>query len=160
MGLPNRLVSALSPTYVGQDVFIHRLKQEMGIWARGHSITLVVRQTSALSESILHTSYRVLPTDAQLPAVLLVAKPSHPGLTGRWDLTVPGLSGWGWARRFGVSARLLPGAAAAGPRGRRAGRSPGCAVRPCDPVRTGSTRPGPRVPRLLPGTLGNFPGCL
>ena len=45
LGLPNRLVSALSPTYVGQDVFIHRLKQEMGIWARGHSITLVVRQT-------------------------------------------------------------------------------------------------------------------
>lgn len=43
-----------------------------------------------------------------------------------------------------ISARLLPGAAAAGPRGRRAGRSPGCAVRPCDPVRTGSTRLGAR----------------
>ena len=62
---------------------------------------------SALSESILHTSYRVLPTDAQLPAVLLVAKPSHPGLTGRWDLTVPGLSGWGWARRFGGKLTFL-----------------------------------------------------
>lgn len=41
-----------------------------------------------------------------------------------------------------ISARLLPGAAAEGPRGGRAGRSPGCAARPRDWVRTGCARPG------------------
>lgn len=39
-----------------------------------------------------------------------------------------------------ISARLPPGAAAAGSREGRAGRSPGCAARPRDRVRTGSAR--------------------
>lgn len=39
-----------------------------------------------------------------------------------------------------ISARLLPGAATADPRGGRAGRSPSRAVRPRDRVRTGSVR--------------------
>lgn len=46
-----------------------------------------------------------------------------------------------WEARS-ISARLLPGADAAGPRGGRAGSGPGCAVRPRDRVRTGSARPG------------------
>lgn len=42
-----------------------------------------------------------------------------------------------------ISARLLPGAAAAGPRGGRAGSSLGCAGRPRDRVRAGSAGPAP-----------------
>lgn len=50
-----------------------------------------------------------------------------------------------------ISTGLLAGAAAAGPRGGRAGSSPGCAVHPRDRVRTVSARPGARGGRGMDG---------